>query len=119
MKTRPVVAVLAAAVLLTGQLRLGTASAAQSPSPTHSAHQSPNTPGMTQMHGHMMADMAAANATLAALVKDMNAASGDAKTAAMAAAITELVRQHKAFHERMEHMHHQMTGGHGGTMHKQ
>jgi hypothetical protein len=65
---------------------------------------------MMKMHEQMMAEMKAGDAKFDALVKDMNAAAGDAKVNAMAAVVNELVRQHKAMHERMGQMHQQMMG---------
>jgi hypothetical protein len=67
---------------------------------------------MMKMHEQMMAEMKAAEAKLDALVTDMNAATGDAKVTATAAVVNELVRQHKAMHGRMGHMHQHMMGGH-------
>ena len=76
----------------------------------------PNMQTMMKMHEQMMAEMKAADATLDALVKDMNSATGEAKVIAMAAVVNELVQQHKAMHGRMEQMHQQMMGGRGGMM---
>ena len=53
----------------------------------------PNTADMMKMHEQMMAQMKAGEAKLDALVADMNAASGSAKVDAVAAVVTELVRQ--------------------------
>jgi hypothetical protein len=75
-------------------------------------------PGMMKMHEQMMADMKAAGARLDALVKDMNATSGDAKVTAIAAVVAELVAQQKSMHERMGQMHQQMLGGRGMMMTK-
>jgi vancomycin resistance protein YoaR len=69
---------------------------------------------MMKMHEQMMAEMKAADAKLDALVKEMNAASGDAKVNATAAVVTELVRQQKSMHAHMGQMHQQMMGR--GTM---
>jgi hypothetical protein len=66
----------------------------------------------------MMAEMKAAEARLDALVKDMNAASGNAKVTAIAAVVTELVAQQKSMHARMGQMHQQMMGGRGMMMKK-
>jgi hypothetical protein len=60
---------------------------------------------MMKMHEQMMAEMAAGNAKLDGLVKEMNAVSGEAKVTAMAAVINELVQQHTAMHGRMGQMH--------------
>jgi hypothetical protein len=65
----------------------------------------------------MMADMAAMDARLEALVVQMNAATGDAKVNAIAETVTALVREHKAMRDGMMRMHGQMMGGmQGGTM---
>ena len=71
----------------------------------------PNMPDMTKMHAQMMAEMQANEAKLDALVKEMNAASGNGKINAVAAVVTELVRQQKAMHEHMGQMHEKMMGG--------
>jgi hypothetical protein len=52
------------------------------------------------------------------MVKEMNAASGNAKVTAMAAVVTELVQQHKSMHGRMGQMHQQMMGGRGMMMNR-
>jgi hypothetical protein len=72
--------------------------------------------GMMKMHEQMMADMKAADARLDALAGEMNTATGDARITAIAAVVTELVRQQKAMHARMGLMHEQMMGGGGGMM---
>lgn len=46
-------------------------------------------------HEQMMAERKAADGRLDALVKDMDAANGDATVTAVAAVVTELVRQQK------------------------
>ena len=79
------------------------------------------TPGSTmqdmkKMHEQMMAEMKAGDARLDALVSDMNAAADNAKVNAVAAVVTELVRQHKAMHEHMGQMHQHMMGGRGMMM---
>jgi hypothetical protein len=51
-----------------------------------------NMQDMMKLHEQMMAEMKAADSRLDALVKDMNAATGDAKVNAVAAVVTELVR---------------------------
>jgi hypothetical protein len=66
----------------------------------------------------MMADMHAAEARLDGLIKEMNAAGGDAKVAAIAAVVTELVAQQKSMHARMAQMHQQMMGGRGMMMNR-
>jgi hypothetical protein len=68
---------------------------------------------MMKMHEQMMAEMKANRAKLDALTKDMNNASGAAKVDAIAAVVTELVRQQNAMHERMGQMHEQMMSGRG------
>jgi vancomycin resistance protein YoaR len=81
--------------------------------------QSPsNMQDMMKMHEQMMAQMKAADSRLDALVKEMNAASGDAKVNAVATIVTELVRQQRSMHERMGQMHEQMMGGRGMMMKK-
>jgi hypothetical protein len=88
--------------------------AAAQPSPDA---QQPAMQDMMRLHQQMMAEMKAGNAKLDALVKDMNAAAGDARIAAIAVVVNELVRQHQAMHHRMGEMHHQhMMGSHGGMM---
>jgi len=80
-----------------------------SPQPLQGAQprgQSPsNMQDMMKMHEQMMAEMKAADSKLDALVKEMNAASGDVKVNAVAAVVTELVRQQRSMHERMGQMH--------------
>lgn len=87
------------------------------PSQAQSQSQS-SMPDMMKMHEQMMAEMKAADAKPDALVKDMNAATGEAKINAISAVVTELVRQQKAMHERMGQMHQQMMGGRGMMMKK-
>lgn len=95
--------------------------AAQAPSSPASQprEQSPsNMQDMMKMHEKMMAEMKAADSRLDALVKEMNAAGGEAKVNAVAAVVTELVRQQKSMHEHMGQMHQQMMGGRGMMMKK-
>ncbi len=80
---------------------------------SQSGEQAPSMPDMMKMHEQMMAEMKAADARLDALVKDMNAATGDAKVNAVAAVVAELVRQQKSMHDRMGQMHQQMMGRRG------
>jgi hypothetical protein len=65
----------------------------------------------------MMADIKAADLKLEELVKDMNAATGEAKIAAIAQVVNELVRQQKTMHEHVATMNQQMMmqmmGGRG------
>ena len=100
---------------------LVTSVAAQPPSSQSSQprEQTPsNMQDMMKMHEQMMAEMKAADSRLDALVKEMNAASGDAKVNAVATVVTELVRQQKSMHERMGQMHQQMMAGRGMMMKK-
>ena len=62
------------------------------------------------MHEQMMAEMKAGDAKLDALVTQMSTAAGSAKVDAVAAVVTELVRQQKAMHQHMGQMHSQMMG---------
>jgi hypothetical protein len=78
--------------------------------------QQPTMQEMMKMHEQMMAEMKAGEAKLDALVKEMNAAAGDAKVTALAAVVNELVRQHKVMHGRMGQMHQHMMGGRGMMM---
>ena len=70
----------------------------------------PNMQDMMKMHEQMMGEMTAGDAKLDALVKEMNAAPGDAKVNAVAAVVNELVRQHRAMLGRMGEMHQHMMG---------
>jgi hypothetical protein len=69
----------------------------------------------------MTAGIKAADLKLEELVKDMNAATGEAKIAAIAKVVNELVRQQRTMHEHMGTMDQQMMmrlmGGRG-MMHK-
>ena len=92
--------------------------APQNASPQGTAQSpSPNMQNMMKMHEQMMAEMKAADAKLDALVKDMNAATGDAKVTALAVVVNELAQQHKAMHGHMSHMQ-EMMGGRGMMMRK-
>ena len=53
------------------------------------------------------------------MMVQMNAATGDAKTSALADVVNELARQQKSMHERMGTMHDQMMMGGRGMMMKQ
>ena len=86
----------------------------QTPPPQAQPQSQSSMQGMMKMHEQMMAEMKATDAKLDALVKDMNAATGEAKVKAMSAVVTELVSQQKAMHERMGQMHQQMMGGAAG-----
>ena len=108
-------------VSLTRSFNLVTDLAAQAPSSQASQprEQSPsNMQDMMKMHEQMMAEMKAADSRLDALVKEMNAAKGEAKVNAVAAVVTELVRQQKSMHDRMGQMQEQMMGGRGMMMKK-
>lgn len=63
------------------------------------------------MRQGMAAERKAADARLEALLAQMNATTGDAKVAAMAAVISELVEQRKAMHARMDDMERPMPRG--------
>jgi hypothetical protein len=104
----------------TGSFDLATDVAAQAPPAQASQpQQSPSSmQDMMKMHEQMMADMKAADSKLDALVTEMNGASGEAKVNAVAAVVTELVRQQKLMHEHMGQMHQQMMGGRGMMMMK-
>ena len=98
---------------------LGSAQATPQQNPATQGAQAQPQPGMAEMmkmHQQMMAEMKAGDAKLDALVKDMNAAAGEAKVTAMSAVVSELVRQHKAMHGHMGQMHEQMMGGRGMMM---
>lgn len=60
---------------------------------------------MMQMHQKMQEQMKAKDAELARLVEEMKSATGDAKVDAIAAALEELIAQHRS--------RHQMMMGHG------
>jgi ABC-type microcin C transport system permease subunit YejB len=90
-------------------------------------HDQPSPAGMAdmmKMHEQMMAEMKAADAKLDQLLSRMNAATGNAKTSALADVVNELARQQKTMHERMgtmhDHMMHDqmMMGGRGMMMKK-
>ena len=70
---------------------------------------------MMKRHQQMMADIKAADLKLEELVKDMNGATGEAKIAAIAQVVNELVRQQRTMHEHMGTMDQQMMmrGGRG------
>jgi hypothetical protein len=73
--------------------------------------------GRMPMRQRMMAARKAADARLEELLARMNATTGDAKVAAMAAVIAELVQQRKAMHSRMDEMERAMPGGAGMMPH--
>jgi len=99
--------------------RVNSGLTAQTPPATSSGQQAaPTMQDMTKMHEQMMAQMQAGDARLDALVKDMNAAKGEAKVDAVAAVVTELVTQQKAMHGHMGQMHQMMMMGGRGMMMK-
>jgi hypothetical protein len=105
----------------TRSLNLAADVAAQAPSsqsPQGRGQSPSNMQDMMKMHEQMMTEMKAADSRLDALVKEMNAATGDAKVNAVATVVAELVRQHRSMHERMGQMHEQMMGGRGMMMNK-
>jgi hypothetical protein len=82
--------------------------------PQHQHQQTPAKPSadmaakckaMMAEHERMMTDMKAADQRLDELVTKMNAASGQAKVDATAAAVTEIVTQRKTMRDRMMGMH--------------
>ena len=91
----------------------------QSSTPSAPAGQPPqgNMGEMMKRHQQMIADINAADLKLEELAKDMNAATGDARIAAIAHVVNELVRQQRAMHEHMRTMDQQMMkrmmGGRG------
>jgi hypothetical protein len=78
----------------------------------HATVGSQQTGAVPDMHG-MMASMMAADAKLDELVKKMNAATGSAKTDAMAELLMALVQQHRAMHGSMMNMTSMMDMMHG------
>lgn len=106
-------------VCVVGSARFDSMVAAAGPQPPAAQRGNqapPNMPGMMKMHEQMMAEMKANTAKLDALVKDMNAAAGDARVSALVAVVNELARQHTSTHGRMAEMHQQMMGMMGGRM---
>jgi hypothetical protein len=90
-----------------------------------SQHQHDSPPAAAQprtepmMCHQMMAEKRAADSKLEQLVNEMSTANGDAKVAAMAQIVTELVRQRAAMHNRMAAMDHgAMMNGRSGAMKK-
>jgi hypothetical protein len=112
-------ATIAMAVLLLGSAPM----AQQPPQPSQQQHQpsadkpagdmSAKCQAMMADHQKMMSDMKAADQRLDGLVAKMNAATGQAKTDATAAAVTEIVAQRKSMHDMMMKM---MHGGMTHTM---
>ncbi len=66
---------------------------------------------MMAMRQKMMADDKAADARLEPLIDKMNAAKGEARVDAMAAVLTELIRQRTATREQMTQMSQMMRPG--------
>jgi len=76
---------------------------------------------MSRMHQMMMGEMNAASARLDVLLKDVNAAKGEARLTALTAVVTELVQQQKTMQQHMAMMHGQMMPtmmGRGAMMKK-
>ena len=96
---------------------LNASETAHNPSAQQPGQQPPsNMAAMMKMHEQMMAEMKANGARLDALVKEMNAATGNARINAVTSVVNELVRQHQAMYDRMGQMHQQqmmMMGGAG------
>lgn len=86
--------------------------AAQAPQPGAPTQAAPAGQDMMKMREQMMAEMKAQDAKLDGLVKEMNAARGDARIAALMAVVNELATQHKSMHGRMADMQ-EMMGGRG------
>jgi hypothetical protein len=122
MTTRFIVALSVASSVGLGLAQFTTAAQNHASQPSvQAAEQAQGMPGMMRMHEQMMAEMKVGDARLDALVKEMNAASGDAKVTAMAAVVNELVSQHKSMHGRMGEMgemHQRMMGGRGMMMNR-
>lgn len=124
MRARYTVTIAVLTLGLTGVRPLPAVTAAapqQSAAPEEHAQHAPAgqqaaTSDMMKRHQQMMAEMKAGTAKLDALVTTMHAARGDAKIDAVAAAVTELVRQQKTMHDHMERMHEPMMGM-GGHRH--
>jgi vancomycin resistance protein YoaR len=116
--TRRLLLVVLGGTMLAIQLVSPAAAQNRQAQPPASSTQSQSMQDMMKMHEQMMAEMSAADAKLDALLKEMNAASGNAKVNAMAAVVTELVRQNRSMHEHMGQMHQQMMGGRGMMMNK-
>jgi hypothetical protein len=109
MNTRLLVTALAA-ILALGAARGATLAAQNTPAQPAATQSPQNMQNMMKMHEQMMAQMKTADAKLDALLKDMDAAAGNAKVNAIAAVVTELVRQNRSMHEHMGQMHQMMSG---------
>jgi len=101
-------------VLLGSLLVVGLGAGVQTQQPEHQHQQPPGKPSadmsakckaMMAEHEKMMAEMKAADQRLDDLVAKMNASSGQAKTDATAATVTEIVAQRKTMRDRMMQMH--------------
>jgi hypothetical protein len=122
-RMKPVIAMMGVTVLLLASAPMAQTPPQQPPQPPQQEHQHPaekpagdmaaKCQAMMADHQKMMGDMKAANERLDALVAKMNAASGQAKTDATAAAVTEIVAQRKTMHDMMMKM---MHGGMTHTM---
>ena len=105
-------------VLLSGSAGVSLAAAdAQNP-PTSGAvppapPKMPDMMNMMKTNEQMLAQMKASDATLDALLKEIDGAKGDARIDALVAAVNELARQYKAERAHMGEMHQMMMmGGH-------
>jgi len=101
-----------AAPLWAPQAEIGPVAAVQQQG-TAAQQPQPGMQTMMKMHEQMMAEMKANRARLDTLAKQMNSVSGNAKVDAIAAVVTELVRQQNTMYERMGQMHEQMMSGRG------
>jgi len=91
------------------------AAGAQAPTAPGAASADEKTPpamAMMKMHEQMVAGMKADEARLDALLKEMNAASGDRRIGALIAAVNEIVRQQKVERAHMTEMHAKMAEPH-------
>ncbi len=114
-----IVILLALAVLSFGPIvPRGTVATVQAQQTQPAAPQMPGMkmPDMNMPMHQMMADVKAADTKLDQLILDVNAAKGDARTPAIALAVTEIAAQLKSMHEHMGTMHDQMMGGRGMMM---
>jgi uncharacterized membrane protein YgaE (UPF0421/DUF939 family) len=110
---------------LTSALLLALALGAQAQEPQHQYEQTPAKPSadmsakckaMMAEHEKMMAEIKTSDQRLDDLVTKMNAASGQAKVEATAAAVTEIVSQRKTMRERMMQMQQSMMSHMGEHM---
>ena len=123
MGTRVFVAAVCVVLALSfGATRFGFA-AAEATQPSTAAQNDAQPPqgnaqDMMKMHEQMMAETKAGNAKLDALVKEMNAVTGEARVSTIVAVVNELVQQRKVMHHHMGQMPHHMMGGRGMMMHR-